>query len=388
MRNKFALSVICASMVMLTGCEEEQVVFKTDPAILGQLKELNAQNSSLTVANQQLTKRNAELTATIEDLQNKPQTKPTNFVEQCKTAGISFEYVDPNLPFTSSAPAQQFAATQECSTCHTATQNPPPHADFGNCANCHNGHSDDTPPPSGGPTDPSFEQPEFGVGGGSIDGKTGASGKTYYTPGSYLNAQYLKQQLDAQYHIYRWKAVETGGVTTIENACNLANRQHMVDMFPNDGKAYEIEYKKNALGAKLIATVNNFDLDGKSAQSPNIATFGYGLQQIDGDYFVSMSIGKSNTCYNVIMNGEARLSYYEYDPAELEKTGLQTASRNRGARIIVKTDYVKTGLQGLDWQTAIPGLGQGENFAPTDVDWSQVGACKLMLKVENIIPLG
>uniref|UniRef100_E6XHA3 Putative diheme cytochrome c n=1 Tax=Shewanella putrefaciens (strain 200) TaxID=399804 RepID=E6XHA3_SHEP2 len=395
MKKKFTLSLLCASMVVLTGCKDEEVIFKTSPEVENQLQQYKVQNDALTRANTQLLAINTQLTSTnntlkteIEDLKNNPIVKPYDFASQCKMEGIEFDYVNPNSPTTStqSLSINMTATTEDCTSCHNAQINPGPHPEFGNCANCHDGHNGNgTLPPSGGPTDPTFNQPEFAA--GAIDGKTGASGASFYTPGSYLNAEWLKKQLDAQFNIYRWKEVTTGGVTKLASACGLDNRQHMMDMFPNDGKAYEIEHKYNAIGAKLVATVNKFEEEGVKVQTPNIATFGYGLKEIDGSYFVTMNIMKTNTCYNAIMNGEARLSYYEYDPAALEKTGLEVPSRNRGARIITKTDYKQTSLIDLNRQP-LPGFGTGEEFTPTDVNWDSVGSCSLYLKVENIIPLG
>lgn len=388
MNKKFALSLVCASMVILTGCEDEEIIFKTPPEVQNQLQQYKTQNEALTNANTQLTNANMSLKAEIEELKNNPIIKPYDFASQCKTVGIDFDYVNPNSPDdkTDHAPVKRVAATTDCTSCHNAqSSNPGPHPQYGNCAQCHTNPHDTTPPPSGGPNDPTFDQPSFMA--GAVDGKTGASGSTFYTPGSYLNAEWLKKQLDAQFNIYRWIPVEAGGVTQLAAACQLAKREHMVDMYPNDGKAYEIEHKYNALGAKLVATVNKFEEQGVQVQTPNIATFGYGLKEIDGAYFVTMNIMKNNTCYNAIMNGEARLSYYEYDPAAFEKTGLELPSRNRGARIITKTDYKQTSLSDPNRQP-IPGFSAGEDFKPADVNWDNVGSCSLTLKVESIIPLG
>lgn len=396
MKRKFTMTLLCASMIAMTGCNDDETIYKPDPNIESKLQKLTDENGALTTRNSQLTTTNSQLlennqrlTTEVNDLKNSPTIQAHDFISQCKIIGTDFDFVNPNADVNevNTAAIQTLAVSTDCKSCHGAS-NPPPHADYGDCKNCHEGHADTPEPelPTGGPTLPTFAQPAFLP--GVIDGKTGASGSTFYTPGSYLNAQWLYRQLNAQFHIYRWKEVSTGGVIKLEEACQLAQRQHMVDMFPNDGKAYEIEHKNNAIGAKSIATVNKFQEDGKAVETPNIATFGYGLKEIDGAYFVTMNIGKGNTCHNIIMNGEARLSYYEYDPAQVEKTGLAIPSRNRGARIIAKTDYERTGLLSADWATAVPGLGVGETFKPEDVKWEDVGACNLMLKIENIIPLG
>ncbi|BDY04442.1 hypothetical protein F0521_14830 [Ferrimonas sp. YFM] len=391
MKRKFALSLICASVVALTGCDDDdKVIYKPDPETQAQLAALEKENSQLTDANQALEQE-------LNDLKDNPPIKPYDFVTQCAAAGVHFDYVDPNggdaeVKTTVSHAA---AANDDCLSCHTYdgsgdTGVTPPHGDYGDCATCHEGHDGGTEPggPSGEPTDPTFEQPAFAF--GAVDGKTGASGSSYYGSGSYLNAQWLQAQLDAQVHNFRWKEAAEGetGATALAAACAMDNRQHMTEMFPDDGKAYVIEQKDNAIGAKLVATVNRFQEEGVDVETPNIATFGFGLKEIEGDYYASMFIGKNNTCYNMIMNGEARLSYYEYDPAQFTKTGLEEDSRNRGARILVTTDYTRTGLFGPDWATPVPGAGIGEEFKPEDLDWSQVGACNLTLKVESIIPLG
>lgn len=391
MKRKFALTLVCASMVALTGCsEDEKIVYKPDP-------ELEAQLAALEKENGQLNDANLALEQELNDLKENPPIKPHDFASQCASVGIHFDYVDPNGGDTAlSAPVSHVAAANDdCLSCHTydgsgSSGVTPPHADYGDCASCHEGHSDGSEPggPTGNPTDPSFIQPAFAP--GAIDGKTGASGSAYYGSGSYLNAQWLKAQLDAQVHNFRWKEAteDESGVTDLNAACGLENRQHVTDMFPNDGKAYVIEQKDNAIGAKLVATVNRFQDEGMATETPNIATFGFGLKEIEGAYYANMFIGKNNTCYNIIMNGEARLSYYEYDPTQFTKTGLEENSRNRGARILVTTDYTRTGLYGPDWATPVPGAGIGETFKPEDLDWSQVGACNLTLKVESIIPLG
>ncbi|WP_028111801.1 bZIP transcription factor [Ferrimonas kyonanensis] len=396
-KKQLALSLVCASMVMLTGCNDDETVYETSPEMWDKLEQLETENEALEQQNEQLAEQNTALVAEVNYWKHNGSTvAPHDFTSQCAAIGIEFDYVDPNTPEAARVMAvSAVAGGDDCLSCHTYdgsgdTGVTPPHGDYGDCAGCHEGHDGGTDPggPSGEPTDPTYTQPSFAA--GAVDGKTGASGASYYGSGSYLNAQWLQAQLDAQVHNYRWSEAADGdtGVSTLAAACALDNRQHMTQMFPEDGKAYVIESKENAIGAKLVATVNKFDDNGTQVETPNIATFGFGLKEIEGEYYTSMFIGKNNTCYNAIMNGEARLSYYEYDPTQFAKTGLEEESRNRGARIIVSTDYTRTGLFAPDWATPVPGLGAGETFKPEDVDWNAVGACNLTFKVESIIPLG
>ncbi|TKB54313.1 hypothetical protein [Ferrimonas aestuarii] len=394
MKKKFALSLVCASMVALTGCsDDETTVYQDTPETLAKVESLEKQNGELDAKNDELTEQNTVLLAEIEELKENGNVKPYNFVTQCATVDINFDYVDPNAEESASV-VTLAAEEQDCLSCHSydADGGPAgvvvPHGDMGSCDTCHEGHSDGGGEPlPEDPTDPTYEQPTFA---GGVDGKTGASGYSYYGSGSYLSADWLVAQINKKVHNYRWKEAADGetSVTELAAACGLDNREHMVDMFPSDGKAYVIEEKSNNNGASMVSTVNKFVDEGVNVETPNIAVFGYGLKKQGDDYYVTMSIGKNNSCYNMIMNGEARLQYYEYDPTQFEKTGLETPSRNRGARIIATTDYVGTALKQADWVTPVPGLDAGQDFNPVDVDWSQVGSCSLSLKVESIIPLG
>ena len=61
--------------------------------------------------------------------------------------------------------------------------------------------------------------------------------------------------------------------------------------------------------------------------TPNVTIFDYGIKLEDeGNYYVSMSIGKNNTCYNAVTEGETRLAYFEYSPmfsAKFERNTLK-----------------------------------------------------------------
>ncbi|MCL1097402.1 hypothetical protein [Shewanella gelidii] len=393
--KKVTLAMMIASSVFVSGCNDDEVEYKTPPEDLAKITQLSDEVSELQATNHNLRVQNTALVAQVEKL-SVPKFEAYDFVTQCAAAGITFSYKDPNAPeLVKAQPAKAADRSTNCSDCHSYDGDDTgvtiPHGDQGDCANCHDAHSVvDPDAPTGDATDPTFTQPEFGS--GAIDGFTGASGGAYYKSGSYLNAEWLKKQLNTQVKNYRWREAgeEETGVSTIAAACVVEGREHMLNMFPTDGKSYVVDIKENAIGAKLVSTVNKVSGTGSSMGSttPNIATFGFGLKEVDGDYYANMFIGKNNTCYNIIMNGEARLSYYEYDPTQFQKTGLDTSSRNRGARILTTTDYAKTGLYGFDWYTPVEGLGIGEAFTPEDVDWSKVGACNITLKVENIIPLG
>lgn len=64
MKKKFTLSLLCASMVVLTGCKDEEVIFKTSPEVENQLQQYKVQNDALTRANTQLLAINTQLTST------------------------------------------------------------------------------------------------------------------------------------------------------------------------------------------------------------------------------------------------------------------------------------------------------------------------------------
>ena len=218
----------------------------------------------------------------------------------------------------------------DCLDCHEN------HGKPGDCTACHEMAREDLGGHS--PLVPTFPQPHDTPRQGDIDGITGASGDYYYGAASYLNAAYLMSRI---------------------------NRIHG--------------------GAKLFSTVNRVKSDetGEWRYTPNIATFGYGMREEGGKYYVFLDIGKNNSCYNAIRSGDIRFSYYEYQPEQEEKF-----VRNRGARIIGRVDYGRTALKSPDWRTELPGFGTGERFTPEAVDWEKVGACSLVAEIVGIIPLG
>jgi len=399
MKKKLLITLMCSSLVVMTGCSED-TVYETSQEVLDQLaqletanSELGAQNSLLTDEKAKLAQEKAALELEVGDLKD-GMLAPYDFSTQCADIDVAFDYLDPNAKETAPLPkANVGVAGDDCLSCHTYDGSGnagiiPPHNDYGDCTGCHAPHATTPGDLTGNPTDPTYAQPVFRP--GAIDGKTGASGLSYYGSGSYLNAEWLEAAVNTKIHNYRWTeaAEEESGVTTLAQACVVEKREHMKDMFPNDGKAYVVETSGNYLGGKLVATVNKYIENGVAVETPNVATFGWGMKNINGEYFSSVFIGKNNTCYNAIMNGGARLSYYQYDETQFTKTGFDEDSRNRGARLIVTTDYTRTGLFAADWATPVPGVGIGEPFAPADVDWSQVGACNITFKVEKIIPLG
>jgi hypothetical protein len=215
----------------------------------------------------------------------------------------------------------------ECLECHEPHRDP-------DCSQCHEIRQ--TPFVAFDPGSPSFPQPRDVQRVGEIDGLTGASGDYYYGAASYLNAAYLAERV---------------------------NRMRG--------------------GAKLVSTVNRVMESGQWRYTPNIATFGYGMREEDGQYYVFLDIGRNNTCHNAVTSGDIRFSYYEYAPEQDEKF-----DRNRGARIIGRVDYTRTALKASDWKTELEGLGAGEEFSPQQVNWERVGACSLVVEVVGIIPLG
>jgi hypothetical protein len=398
MKNRLLMMLVCSPLVLMTGCGED-TVNETSQEVLDELALLKTDNSELSVKNSKLADEKvklaedkAALLLEVGDLKD-GMLAPYDFTTQCASIDVDFDYLNPNAKEVVQVAKSNVGLTGEsCLSCHTYDGSGyagviPPHTDYGDCAGCHAPHTTTPGDLVGSPTDPTHEQPVFKP--GAIDGKTGASGLSYYSTGSYLNAEWLVAAVSSKIQNYRWaEAAEDVGVTTLAQACVVENREHMKNMFPNDGKAYMVESAGNYAGAKLIATVNKYVENGVMVETPNVATFGWGVKNIDGEYFSSVFIGKNNTCFNAIMNGNARLSFYEYDETQFTKTGFEEDSRNRGARLIVTTDYTRTGLFADDWATPVPGAGIGEAFAPEDIDWNQVGACNITFKVEKIIPLG
>ncbi|WP_282167013.1 hypothetical protein [Shewanella japonica] len=396
MKKTFKLSVLCIAMLGLTACSDDDTDTSGLENQIEQLEaqnaELNTKNTELTAANDSLVEDNANLVTKADELQTKAVGYISTFAHQCAEEGVNFDYIDPNAPADEEPLVAAFAsamASDDCMSCHNYEGSDPanvPHGDYGTCSNCHDSPHEETPPVDpGDPQDPTFPQPE--PDDTLVDGKTGASGSFYYGTGSFLNADYLAQRLNGSIYNYEWKEVSDGsGAKTLKTACGLQNREYMADMFPNDGKEYQLSAIKNQMGAKLVTTVNKFtdDETAEMVETPNVAIFGYGMKLEDnGNYYVSMSIGKNNTCYNAVTEGEARLAYYEYSPMLSAKF-----ERNMGARILGTIDYERTALKGFDWVTEVPGLGAGEDFTPSDVDWTKVGACSLVIKVDSIIPLG
>ncbi|MEZ9370740.1 hypothetical protein AB4140_18225 [Shewanella sp. 10N.286.51.B2] len=397
MKNKFKLSVLCIAVLGMTACSDDD---KDTSGLESQIKqleqqnaELNSQNTELSSKNESLAEDNANLTTKTEELQDKAVGYISTFNQQCAEEGVMFDYIDPNAPAEEAPQMSAFAsamAANECSSCHTYDNDDPveiPHGNYGSCSNCHDGHNETPPVDPGNPQDPTFPQPE--PDDSLVDGKTGASGSFYYGSSSFLNADYLAQRLNGSIYNYEWvEATESGENTakTLKTACGLENREFIKDMYPNDGKEYKLNGFNNQMGSKLISTVSKFtdEETTEEVELPNVAIFGYGMKLEDnGNYYASMNIGKNNTCYNSVMHGDVRLAYYEYSPMLSSKP-----DRNMGARILGTIDYERTALKGFDWVTEVPGLGAGEDFTPSDVDWTNVGSCSLVIKVEGIIPLG
>jgi hypothetical protein len=172
---------------------------------------------------------------------------------------------------------------------------------------------------------------------------TGASGDYYYGRSSYLDAAFLASRVNGIRKIYHWESTEEPeeGVESLAAACALPERPAALALFPDDGERYRLRAASNQQSARLVSTVNRYrDLEtGEWVHKPNIATFGYGMREEDGRYFVTLNIGRNNSCHNAISSGDMRFSYYEYDSGQPDK-----ALRNRGARIIGRVDYTRTAL--------------------------------------------
>lgn len=301
-----------------------------------------------------------------------------SFEEQCIAAG----FVNGERPAEEAKVAAAVTHPEgECLECHESHGKP-------DCSHCHDMQgmslAAELSEANLAALQASFPQPVDIPRQGDIDGLTGASGDYYYGPASYLDAAYLASRVNGMHSVYRWKQ-DPQGVNTLEQACQLPERPGVDPLYPDDGQPYSLSSTRNQLGAKLVSTVNSVrdEATGEWSHIPNIATFGYGMREEGGKFYVTLKIGKNNSCHNAITSGDMRFSYYEYSPSEPQKH-----IRNRGARILGRVDYGRTALQAPDWKTELSGLGVGESFIPEDVDWEQVGACELVVEVVGIIPLG
>ncbi|QIZ78112.1 hypothetical protein [Ferrimonas lipolytica] len=402
-KKAFVLSAVCASVLAVTGCSEDKE-YVQDPALQQEVDLLTAEVEALEKANKTLAADNAVL-------EEQTSTFVSNFSEQCASIGINFDYVQPgdgDFRGASVAAFSTVSAEVACSDCHYADNDlgaPTNHGAGDNCESCHSNPHVEQEPIEGNPTDPTFPQPEFGS--GVVDAETGASGPDYYTNGSYLNADYLVAQGDKSVTRYEW--IEAGDdtetpLTSLAQACSTEDRQHVEEMFPNDGKAYELTSKSNSLAAKTVSTVSLYDADFQLIDAPqaNVATFGYAIEkdasatELGEMYSTSMTINLNNTCHNAFMNGDARLEWYEYDPTQSVKTDLTQPARNRGARILVETDYAKSSMMRAEGWTLTPVFGaqvgetlSAEEFkAAYESNAGTVTWCDLHFKVKSIIPLG
>ncbi|MBW3141193.1 hypothetical protein KUV56_16980 [Ferrimonas balearica] len=381
MKKPLVLSLTCIAVLGLGACSDDN----DDSA-------LRAEIERLTTANEALQEETVQLQEQADALQAKAESYISTFQQQCSEAGVKFDYVDPNAPtvnaygqtilFADAAPR-----SNDCTSCHTAGGSAPdPHPDYGTCTTCHGSdYHDDTPPVD--PGDP--QSPTHPIDPNLPDALSGASGDPFYESSSYLNADYLATRLTGMYQYYEWAPAgeEETGVTTLADACQLENRQHIEATFPTDGEAYVLKGYSNQMGVKTVVTVNKVDKDTGAPlleEQPNTAIFGYNLTKgTDGKYRTTMNImGGNNTCYNAVMNGDVRFHYYEYEHRLSGK-----ADRNKGARLLGTLDYTATSLSGLNYQP-LPGFGAGENFDPADVPWDQVGMCTLVTEIHTIAPLG
>ncbi|GLP97353.1 hypothetical protein [Paraferrimonas sedimenticola] len=370
MNKKLLVTALAASITLgLAGCSDD-----TDTSGLEQ------QIADLTAQNDELTQETVALAA-------KAESYISTFQQQCDNIGIKFDYVDPNA----SAPAQ-FAAYGALASSETV------HMGIDACLSCHQGKieadpkhqvrnwKDDKDCQSCHPAQVTnkAESPWGDI--------TFASGANYfYGTASYSDPQFLSQRMNGKTKI--WVELENmdpnyldyypEAATTLEEACNSPSRENIHTMFPDNGKEHRVY--GNSLGVKTIATVREEkDAEGNIVQRPNIAVFGFGLD-IDkdtGKQTSGMTISNNNTCQAAVMQGEAVLEYYEYDSLEQVKF-----ERNKGARILVKTDLVGTSLRNAFFQP-LEGMDDQTAIDPATVNWDDVAWCSLKFDVDQIVPLG
>ncbi|WOT05398.1 hypothetical protein [Shewanella youngdeokensis] len=378
----FMLSAICVAVLGLTACGED-TNYVIDPA---QQELIDEQQKE------------------IDELKkNQGAGNVDTFQEQCATIGVEFEYEqEGGGDFIAAATTTE---TADCVSCHAADNTvgaPTNHGMGDNCANCHdNPHVDDAPI-EGDPTEPTFPQPEWTGTTVAIDGKTGASGPTYYTAGSYLNADYLVAQGKVSVVRYNWTAPEEDSVSydSLAAACEAPERQNVKALFPGEeNQSYSLVKSSNSIAAKTVSTVSLWDQEFNRIETPypNVATFGFAIKkdeeatELSERYSTDMTINLNNTCHNAIMNGDARAEWYEYDPTQSVKTSLETAARNRGARILLTTNYEKSVLLDATFSPIVTGEAgmTGDEFRQAYKDNVDAAKwCQVHFKVENIIPLG
>jgi hypothetical protein len=236
------------------------------------------------------------------------------FQDQLKNAGLTLEYVDPNSDFT-----------------HT----------------------------EGNRTD------------GYPDATTGGSNKPLYTLASISSYEELLYRSNLSFKHYYWSEVKdssaASGASTSSAAESIAfakdltwavklpDAKYVTELFPNDGKYYEIKVDKSAIGTKALVTAS---ADG----TPNVAVFGAGLakDETTNKYYINASyLTAGITTTNLLNTGKGEMLYYEYN---YDKTGnankMGPGLRNYGCRVDFTVDLAYTYTMGLDYKkTKVDALG-------------------------------
>ncbi|WP_299572227.1 hypothetical protein [uncultured Shewanella sp.] len=407
MNKQFKLSLICASILALTACnDDDTVTIDPNPDLEVQIAELTEQNQQLDEANKDLTEANLTLADANEELDGKAASFVSTFQEQCANIGVNFEYENPNpdSPYVNNGKSPEASLIgvfgmpeipfehnegSTCTSCHTDG-----HDSGMACDTCHSFAAEPVEPTDPvepvDPTDPGAPDMPTHPADGNWDSYTGASnvGTFYYNAdgASFVNAAFLETRMGKQNTFYEWKeAAEGEGVATLKTACGLENREFITHEYPEDGKSYTLNSYSNFKGASTFTT---FRME-EGTPIASSATFGPGMSlEDDGEYYIDLFITKNNTCKNLITNGRGEVHYYEYDTrSNVKKGSPDMGPRNAGARIQVTADLHKSVLKSFDWFTPVYGA-DGQSFDPQAVDWDTVGSCDLKLKVQVIYPLG
>lgn len=195
---------------------------------------------------------------------------------------------------------------------------------------------------------PGFEKTE----GGNADAEltTGGSNKVLYGAASITSYDELLYRASLSYKEYSWKEVTDTEKTTVyaaklADAAKLENAKYVTDLFPNDGKNYEISVSKNAIGTKTFATAD-------ATGTPNIAVFGAGFaKDTSGStpvYYVNATYLTSGiTTTNLLNSGKGTMLYYEYNYVSFDKMG--PGKRNYGCRVDFEVDFANTKIMNLDY---------------------------------------
>jgi len=219
---------------------------------------------------------------------------------------------------------------------------------------------------------------------GNADYVTGSSVLTdKYTAGSYKNVEELYARSQMKYFVYSWaeSTATTDVATTLAEAAALANAKYVSDVFPADGKAYEIKKTGNLIYSASLATLETT----ATGTALNSAYFGMSCTKINGEVKVYLQLSADQTFYNILKNGTGFICWTEYLRDQITKNGV--GNRNYGCRMEVSLDTANSYF----FET------QGKNPYATSADAVTVGMTPevgkyngmfCVLTIDKFLPLG